>query len=81
VTICAGRLAGAGSNIERNGEKLERPMSSSKLYWADDDDVYELICISDPNLISTLVFYTFDTVRLTARHAILSSILALMSLK
>jgi hypothetical protein len=27
--------------IERNGEKLERPMSSSGLQWADDDDDLE----------------------------------------
>jgi hypothetical protein len=41
VTICAGRLAGAGCEwprIERDGERLERPMSSSGLWWADDDD-------------------------------------------
>jgi hypothetical protein len=38
VTICAGRLAGA--KIERDGEKLERPMSSSGLWWADDDVVF-----------------------------------------
>jgi hypothetical protein len=40
VTVCGGRLAGAGcelSKIERDGEQ-ERPMSSSGLYWADDDD-------------------------------------------
>jgi hypothetical protein len=39
VTIYA-RLAGAGceTNIERDGEQLERPMSSSGLSWADNDD-------------------------------------------
>jgi hypothetical protein len=26
------------SKIERDGEKLERPMPSRELQWADDDD-------------------------------------------
>jgi hypothetical protein len=40
VTICAKRLAGAGCElpkIERDGEPFERPMSSSGLWWDDDD--------------------------------------------
>jgi hypothetical protein len=41
VTIYTGRLAGPVCEypmIERDGEKLERPMSSSGLWCADDDD-------------------------------------------
>jgi hypothetical protein len=40
VTICVGRLARVGCEypkIERDSEKLERPMFSSRLCWADDD--------------------------------------------
>jgi hypothetical protein len=28
---------------ERDGEKLERPMSRTGLYWADDDDEWFLV--------------------------------------
>jgi hypothetical protein len=44
VRFCAERLAGAGCEqpkIERDGEQLERSMSSSRLYWAGDDEVTE----------------------------------------
>jgi hypothetical protein len=37
VTTCAGAGC-AWPRIERDGENMERPMSSSGLGWADDDD-------------------------------------------